>query len=91
MTVEVQAVLRILLGLAGMIFNNVKRQRVNSSSQDFKLKIKLRLKLDKNSQQQNLSNQQKWNRIIPSKIDIFLICGSLTNNSSFQTFKKGAY
>jgi hypothetical protein len=32
MSVEVQAVLRILLGLAGMIFNNVKRQRVNKTA-----------------------------------------------------------
>jgi hypothetical protein len=59
MSVEVQAVLGILLGLAGMIFNIAKGQIVNSSTQGFKLHKKLRLKLDKNSQQQNLSNQQK--------------------------------
>jgi hypothetical protein len=37
MSVEVQAVLWILLGLAGMIFNIAKRQIVNRSSQGLKV------------------------------------------------------
>jgi hypothetical protein len=39
LSVEVQAVLGILLGLAGMIFNIANGQIVNSSSQGFKLHI----------------------------------------------------
>jgi hypothetical protein len=90
MSVKVQAVLGILLGLAGMIFNNVKRQRVNSSSQGFNLNIKLRLKLQKFT----ATEPQQSAKVEPyhtfQKLTFF-ICGSLTNNSSFKKFKRGAH